>query len=122
MTTESRISDRHGAEESRQELSRRLDSIGWALFLIWVGVAFIADLGWGWGMVGMAIIVLGESAFRWSRDLTVSGLWVAIGSVFLAAGLWHLFEVPWPLAPLILIGCGLVVLWGAFKGRHLNEK
>lgn len=121
MATESRVTDRNGPDGSRGELSRRLDSIGWALFLIWVGVAFIADLGWGWALVGMATIVLGVAAYRRSRELNVGGLWVAIGIVFLAAGLWHVFEVPWPLAPLILIGCGLMVLWGAFQGRHLNQ-
>lgn len=88
------------AEPSRtaeqHELSAKLDSVGWALFFIWVGIVFLADVGWGWGLLGIGVIILG--------------------------GLWELIKVPWPLVPILLILCGLVVLWGAISGKHVMKK
>ncbi len=40
-----------------------LDAVGWALFFIWTGVALLADLGWGVGLIGVGLIILGTSAF-----------------------------------------------------------
>jgi len=31
----------------QHELSAKLDSVGWALFFIWVGITILADVGWG---------------------------------------------------------------------------
>lgn len=61
MTTESNLSGPHPFSGNQAEFSRMLDSVGWALFLVWVGIAFLADIGWGWGLVGVAAIVLGEA-------------------------------------------------------------
>jgi hypothetical protein len=119
MKGETRLSEQPA---DKSELSRKLDSVGWALFLIWVGIAFMADVGWGWGLLGVAAIVLGEAAARWSRQLRIGGFWVAVGLMFLAGGLWELLQIRWPLAPLLIIGCGVAVLWGVVHGKHLTEK
>ncbi len=34
--------------ESAHALARKLDTIGWGVFLIWIGIAFLADAGWEW--------------------------------------------------------------------------
>lgn len=103
-------------------LSHKLDAIGWALFLIWVGFAVLADIGWGWGLIGIAAIILGEAGLRFQYQLNVGRFWIALGVLFLLGGLWDLFQVQWPLAPLILIACGIAVLWGALSGTHLMKK
>lgn len=105
-----------------KDLSEKLDAIGWGLFLVWVGIAFLADVGWGWGLLGIAVIILGEAVLRWHLGLKVGGFWVACGLLFLLGGLWEIFEVPWPLVPVLIILCGLAVLWGAFSGRHMMRK
>jgi hypothetical protein len=106
----------------KKGLSEKLDAAGWGLFFIWVGIAFLADFGWGWGLVGVAAIILSEAALRWRLGLKVGGFWIAVGAVFLLGGLWELFRVPWPLAPVLLILCGLAILWGALAGRHVMRK
>ncbi len=42
--------------------------------------------------------------------------------IFLVGGLWELFKVPWPLVLILLILCGLAVLWGAVSGKHMVKK
>lgn len=106
----------------QDELSKKFDAVGWALFFIWVGVAVLADVGWGWGLLGVAAIILGETVIRWNMSLNIEGFWVVVGLMFLAGGLWEMFQVPWPLAPILIIGCGLVVLWGVVSGKHMMKK
>lgn len=45
-----------------RNLAAWLDAAGWALFFIWTGVAFLADLGWGVGLIGVGVIIFGSSA------------------------------------------------------------
>jgi len=42
----------------------KFDAAGWALFFIWVGIAWLADFGWGIGLLGVAAITLGMQALR----------------------------------------------------------
>ena len=104
------------------KLSQQLDAAGWGLFLIWVGVAFLADVGWGWGLLGVGVIILGETVLRWAWQLGIGLFWVVCGLAFLIGGLWELFQVPWPLVPVLLILCGIAVLWGIVSGRHVMRK
>ena len=52
-----------GAEQEqlsrRRHMARKLDAVGWGLFFIWVGIAFLADLGWGVGLVGVGVLGVG---------------------------------------------------------------
>ncbi len=102
--------------------SQQLDAVGWALFLIWVGIAFLADLGWGWGLLGVGIIILGETVVRWVWHLGIGPFWIFCCLAFLVGGLWELFAVPWPLVPILLILCGVAVLWGIVSGKHVMKK
>jgi hypothetical protein len=53
---------RRKAMDEKRSLVRRLDTAGWGLFFIWVGVAALADLGWGVGLMGVGLIILGTAA------------------------------------------------------------
>lgn len=117
-----KVVDKTQSTDEQHPLSQKLDAIGWALFFIWVGIAILADIGWGWGLLGVATIILGETAIRWNLDMNIEGFWIVIGLMFLVGGLWELFQVPWPLAPILIIGCGLAVLWGAISGKHMMKK
>ena len=99
----------------KDSLAQKLDGIGWALFLIWIGVALLLDVSWGWGLLGVAAIILGGAAIRWFKKLPVEGFWVAVGVVLLAVGVWELFQVSWPLVPILISGCGLAVLWRTLR-------
>jgi hypothetical protein len=104
-------------DNERDRLARQLDTVGWAVFFIWIGVALLADVGWGWGLLGVAAIVLCGELIRRFKGLPVQGFWISVGLMCLVIALWELFAISWPLVPLLIIGFGLVLLVGAFRGR-----
>jgi len=54
--------------------------------------------------------------------ISVEGCWIVVGLLFLAGGFWELFQVRWPLAPILIIGCGFAVLWGAIADEDMIKK
>ncbi len=90
--------------------ARHLDSIVWAIFFIWVGFAMLTEMPWGWFLLGVGALILLAQLARRQMDLKIDGFWVACGIVFLAGGLWSLLALPWPLAPVLLILLGVVML------------
>ncbi len=106
----------------RLELSEKYDGIAWALGFIWIGLAVLLNIGWGWGLLGIAAIILGETALRWNEQLNIESFRVVVGLLFLVGGFWELFAIPWPMAPVLIIGCGMVILFGALSGQHMLKK
>lgn len=103
---------------ARDTLSHRVDSIAWALFFIWVGVAILAGVSWGWSLIGIGLIILGAELVRSTRGLPTSGFWIVCGIVFLVGGVWILLNLSWPLVPVLLILFGLAVLSKALSGGN----
>jgi hypothetical protein len=95
--------------------------VAWGFFLLWVGIALLADVGWGAGLVGAAVIVLAAQAYRRHVRVAVDRFSLALGVVFAGVGLWSLlgvrFGVRVELAPLLFIAAGLAVLASAWR-RH----
>jgi len=106
----------------RRNLARKLDAVGWGLFFIWVGIAFLADLGWGVGLVGVGVLGLGEQVVRRRYDLSMEGFWVVVSFLFIVGGLWTLLDAQVALVPLLLIVAGLAVLVSAFWGKPRSEE
>jgi hypothetical protein len=42
----------------RIKLRRQLNTAGCGLFFIWIGIAVLANLGWGIGLIGVGLIIL----------------------------------------------------------------
>lgn len=101
----------------KSELARRIDTAAWAAFLIWVGVSILANVGWGWFLAGLGIIVLVAQAALRIADEKIDAFWLIGGAVFLIAGIWELFNFEWPLAPFLVILLGVGLLWRAFFSR-----
>ena len=102
----------------RHRLAKKLDALGWGLFFIWVGIAFLADFHIGVGLLGVGIITLGGQAARKFLDLKLEGFWVVVGLLFFVGGLWELFEAEVGLVPILLIVVGLALLVSAFWGKR----
>jgi hypothetical protein len=73
-------------------------------------------LPWGWFLLGVGVLILATQLVRWLMDMKIEGFWIACGAVFLAGALWTLVDLPWPLAPILLILLGVVLLGKAITG------
>lgn len=96
------------------DVKHRIDAAAWALFLIWVGVAILANVGWGWFLFGIGAVILAAQVALRVVGEKIDGLWSVCGAVFLAAGVWETLGLTWPLAPLLIILLGVGVLWRTF--------
>ncbi|MGB2769010.1 MAG: hypothetical protein WBC88_04720 [Candidatus Zixiibacteriota bacterium] len=105
----------------RRHLAKKLDAVGWGLFFIWVGIAFLADLGTGVGLLGVGVITLGGQVARKHYNLKLEGFWVVVGLLFVVGGVWNLIQAKVALVPLLLIAAGLAVLVSAFWGKRRSE-
>jgi len=101
-----------------QVLHRKLDTIRWSLFFIWAGIAFLADVGWGPGFLGVGIITLGAQAARKYFGLTLEGFWIAVGFFFVAGGVWVLFPVQFELWPILCVILGIALLVSTLDPRR----
>jgi hypothetical protein len=101
-----------GSERSPQQTDGacQLDAIGWAVFFIWIGLAMLAGLLWGWFLLGTGILILAVQIGRSRIGAEVEKFWIACAAVFLVGGVWQLVDMPWPLAPLLLIILGVFLL------------
>ena len=95
----------------QQDRASIFDAIGWGLFFIWVGVAWLMEFGLGWGLLGVGILTLGMQGARRLFDVKVEGFWAVIGLGFMVAGFWELWDIHVPLAPIILIAVGIALLY-----------
>jgi hypothetical protein len=106
----------------KKQLAKKLDAVGWGLFFIWIGIAFLADVGIGVALLGVGIITLGEQMVRRYFSLKLEWFWLVVGLLLLAGGLWELWKLELPLVPLLLIVVGLVWLISAIWGKGSSEK
>jgi hypothetical protein len=105
-----------GSSAEKSAPARQLDSVAWAVFFIWVGIAMLAEVPWGWFLLGVGVLIVVAQFARWQMGMKIEGFWVACGAVFLAGGLWQLLNLPWPLAPILLILLGVALLGKAVIG------
>ena len=103
--------------------ARKLDAIGWALFFIWVGIAWIANVGFGVGLLGVAAIILGMQAIRRLLGINVEFFWIVVGIGFGIGGLWEYLDVQTPLAPIVIIIAGVALLVSVtWSGRKHSQR
>jgi hypothetical protein len=98
-------------------LHKKLDAAGWSLFFIWIGIALLAHVGWGVGLLGVGIITLGVQAARKYFDLKLEGFWVAVGFLFVLGGFWKLMNVQLGLLPILCIVAGVALLVSMLVGK-----
>ena len=109
---------------ARHDRASKYDAAGWALFFIWVGIAWLAEVSLAVGLLGVAAITLGMQAIRKIYGVRVEGFWVLVGLGFAVAGFWQWVDVEKPLAPIVLIAIGIALLvWRVWPwSRHSDER
>lgn len=97
-----------------QATGRRLDNMGWAVFLILTGVLWLvpeSQVPRGTWFIGIGFLLLGLNGVRVMSNVPVSGFGTILGLLALAAGISAFLgvEVPIVAIGLILLGLGVLV-------------
>jgi hypothetical protein len=108
-----------------RQRAARIEAFGWGLFFIWTGVAFLADVGWAAGIMGVGLIALGTQAARKASGLPVEWFGLAAGLAMTGWGAWSLsglrgvaVDVPVAFLPVLLIALGIALVLRALVRRH----
>lgn len=100
-----------------RDLNIRLDEIGWALFLIMIGMIWlfpntgIPSETW---LVGAGLIMLGINIARYLFGIKMSGFTILLGVVALVAGLSGILNLNFPSFAALFIILGVTLLIRAF--------
>lgn len=100
-------------DTQRSALDKRLEAIGWGLFLIMIGGIWLLpdeQVPQGTWLIGAGLIMLGINGIRYLKGIKMSGLTIVLGIIALVAGLGGLFGVkPLVAILLILIGASIIL-------------
>jgi hypothetical protein len=105
----------HLPGSNAQVVAHKLDAAAWGLFFVWVGVALIANISWGLGLLGVGVIMLGVQVARKNFGLALEGFWVVVGLLFVLGGVWELLGVRYSLVPMVSIIAGVALLISAMR-------
>lgn len=100
--------------------ARSIDSIGWALFFMWVGVALLANFSWTVSLIGTAAIILAVQGALFFRGERLDIFMAAVGVVLLIGAITDVYGSPWSLFPALLIVIGIAMLVDTIRGHAEN--
>jgi len=96
-------------ETEEKMLTKRLETLGWALFLIMTGGLFLIPshlVPPGTWLIGVGLIMLGLNVYGYSKGLKVNNFTILLGVLALGFGLSSFFGVNFPIIPLLLVFLG----------------
>lgn len=105
-------------EQQGEPIARKLDAVGWALFLIWIGIVLLAKTSSSVALVGIGIIILGVQVARVFLKLSLEGFWFVVGLLFLVGGIWQMVGARFPLVPILLIVAGVALIVTRFMPKR----
>jgi hypothetical protein len=111
-----------GTVVDRRITVHQLDAIWWGLFFVWAGIALLANLGWGIGILGVGILILGGQAARKYLSLTLETFWALVGALFVLGGVWELLNISVSLLPVVCIVVGVLLLVSALLGKPRDKE
>lgn len=97
-----------------QSLEKRLDDIGWGIFLIMVGILWAAPGNWvpqGTWLIGTGALLLALNLARRWNGIALNPFTTVLGILALFAGFGDFLGVAFPLFAvcLILIGASIII-------------
>lgn len=100
-------------------LAKRLDDVGWGLFLLVTGGFWLFGDGLHQGtwLTSVGILLLALDAVRHRVGIRPSAVTLILGILALAGGLAELTRVRLPLLELSFVSVGLYLVVKAFSGR-----
>lgn len=108
-------------QNSKAEIiSKRINSIGWALFFIMLGCLWLIPeetLPESTWIIGAGIIMLGSNYVRYLNGIKMVAFTNIIGVIALVVGISAILGIELPVFPILIILIGLSIILG-----HLTEK
>jgi hypothetical protein len=104
----------------KRKLDQRIESIGWAFFLVISGALLIAPEGLvpdGTWLLGTGLIILGSMGIRYLYRIRVDGFWTVLGILALGYGISEFFGLNLPIFPVLLVIIGVVIVYKALFGK-----
>ena len=92
---------------AKRDAAHKLSTTGWALFFIWIGIAFLVNIDIGIATLGIGIITLVMQIMRGVFGVKLEWFWVLVDVLFVLGGIWDLLKPDVPLVPILLIVAGL---------------
>ena len=103
--------------------SNLVDSMGWAAFFVWIGIALYAEVGWGAALIGMGLIVLAGQLAR--RMMSLPGDGWGMGICLVTVGLLLWLDVRYGTAsfwswviPALFVAAGLMIGSNGWRRAH----
>jgi len=109
----------------KRKMDRQIESIGWALFLIWSGALLIAPDGLvpeGSWLIGTGLIIIASMGIRYLYGIRVDGFWTILGFLALGFGISEFFSLNLPVFPALLILVGVVIVFNVFFRKISHER
>jgi len=103
------VSSENVHDVDKQALNKRLESIGWALFLIMLGCTGLVPeemVPQGVWSVGVGVILLGLNVARYANGIRMSGFTVVLGLLAVLTGIAEFFSADLPIFAILLIIVG----------------
>lgn len=104
------------SETQERTLNIRYEEIGWALFLLMIGILWllpedrVPPHAW---LIGAGLIMLGVNLARYFSGIKMSGFTVFLGIVALVAGAGGILNLALPIFPALFIILGASLLMRA---------
>ena len=102
----------------KRELNKRLETIGWGLFLIMLGgFALVPSVPSGTWLIGAGLIMLGLNVVRLVVGIRASGFTLILGTIALLSGIGSVYGIDIPVGALLIILIGLAIIVRALRPR-----
>jgi len=108
-------------DEEKRVLNKRLETIGWGLFLVMLGILAIGPKTVAKdsiGSIGVGLILLSLNAARYYFKIKTSTGTIILGIIALASGVGDLLGVELPVIEILLIAAGLNIIYKVIVGQR----
>ncbi|HEU5102341.1 MAG TPA: hypothetical protein VFU22_25135 [Roseiflexaceae bacterium] len=113
----------HG--EPKEALNKRLEAIGWGLFLVIIGALWLFPEGIvpdGTWLIAAGVIMLGVNLVRYLNDIKMSWASVLLGLLAVIFGLGEFVGLDLPFVAILLIVFGLGIILRPWLDPLLEPK
>lgn len=100
------------------DIAGKIEAIAWGIFFIWVGIAFLTDIGYGPGLLGIGLITLGAQVARSYFHLELEGFWLVVGAAFTLAGIWEFISPGVSFVAILMIIAGIALVYSVWNRKQ----